>query len=90
MSFRADRHGIAKGTMAALFGSQVVRFGVVLVIGMVVDVATGWFLSAGAGMPLVPAIGASFVVNFLLNKLLVFRGAAMHRADGPSPAEASY
>ena len=162
MSFRAEYHGAMKGAMAALFGSQVVRFGIVSVIGMVVDVAIGWFLSAGAGMPLtlaattgfvvaaalnymlharwtfadatnglsawrgglylltlgttlatrlgvvavlqavvpdgpfkpllalVPAIGASFVVNFLLNKLLVFRGAATHRAAEPSPAEASH
>ena len=162
MSFRAEHHGAMKGIVAALFGSQVVRFGIVSVIGMTVDVATGWILSVGAGMPLtlaaatgfvvaatlnyvlharwtfagatnglsagrgglylltlgatlatrlgvvavlqamvpdgpfkpllalVPAIGVSFVVNFLLNKLLVFQGAATHRADGPPPAEASH
>ena len=156
MSSRPDRQGTPQSVVAACLASQIVRFGIVSVIGVAVDLATGWVLSAWAKVPLTlaafigfavaaglnyvlhaswtfagataspparrgglylltigvtlatrlgvvailqgivpsgplrpllalaPAIGVSFTVNFLLNKLLVFRGAPTRRADGPA------
>lgn len=162
MSSRTEHLGALNNAVTALFASQVMRFGVVSVAGVIVDIAVGWFLATELGMPLtlaaaigfmvaaalnyvlharwtfagaatslsvrrgglyllslgatlatrlgvvallqqlmpdgqlkpllvlVPAIGASFLVNFLLNKLLVFRSGAEPRSGEQSPAGMSH
>lgn len=63
-----------------LLQSSLLRFGVVAVIGLGVDLGTAWTLAAKLGLPLTLAAFAGFVcgaiVNYLMHEFWTFRDAS--------------
>ncbi|EIZ79017.1 hypothetical protein WSK_2562 [Novosphingobium sp. Rr 2-17] len=56
--------------------ASVVRFGLVSVVGLAIDLSTGWLLLKLAGLPLVIAAGCGFmagaIANYALHELWTF------------------
>lgn len=55
--------------MALLLTHPIVRFGLVALLGLVIDLGTAWLLAFG-GMPLPGAAAAGFVVAALVNYIV--------------------
>lgn len=66
--------------ISGLLGLDVVRFGIVAVLGLVVDIGLAWTLSAvgGLALPLAATFGfcAGAVTNYILHEFWTFRGDA--------------
>ncbi|MBT9371471.1 GtrA family protein [Rhizobium sp. CSW-27] len=66
--------------ISRLLQSSLLRFGMVAVIGLGVDLGTAWTLSAKAGLPLTLSAFAGFacgaVMNYLMHEFWTFRDAS--------------
>lgn len=75
----STRHAGDGMTLGALFARPVVRFGIVAMLGLAVDLGTAWLL-AMAGLPLPAAAAAGFVVaaavNYVVHERWTFRTGA--------------
>ena len=55
--------------MTKLFAHPIVRFGIVALLGLAIDLGTAWLLASG-GLPLPGAAAAGFVVAAIVNYVI--------------------
>ena len=71
---------------ATLIDARLLRFGIVTVVGLGIDLALGWTLAARAGLPLWLAATIGFVtaacVNYVLHERWTFAGGRLSAVRG--------